>query len=231
MCIRDRWGSNAKGLIDGLIGGWEIDGVARLQTGEQLDFGNVRLVGMSADEFSQSIDLRVAPNGQLFLLPDDIIQNTVRAFSVSATSASGYGALGAPTGRYLAPANGPDCIETSPGYGDCGVRSLIVNGPRLVRFDLSAVKRVRLQGSTAFEFRVEMLNALNKPYFNPASTAGVPLGLTYNPAYFTGNGPVLANGTPVSNPTAATSGDGFRLTSLLGDNQSRIIQLVFRVRW
>ena len=226
-----RWGSNAKGLIDGLIGGWEIDGVARLQTGEQLDFGNVRLVGMSADEFSQSIDLRVASNGQLFLLPDDIIQNTVRAFSVSATSASGYGALGAPTGRYLAPANGPDCIETSPGYGDCGVRSLIVNGPRLVRFDLSAVKRVRLQGSTAFEFRVEMLNALNKPYFNPASTAGVPLGLTYNPAYFTGNGPVLANGTPVSNPTAATSGDGFRLTSLLGDNQSRIIQLVFRVRW
>jgi hypothetical protein len=220
-----------------LIGGWEIDGVGRVQTGEQLDFGNVRLVGMSLDEFRDALNLRVAANGQLFLLPDDIIQNTVRAFNVSATTANGYSALGAPTGRYLAPANGPDCIETSPGYGDCGVRSLIVNAPRLVRFDLSAVKRVRLQGSTAFEFRVEMLNALNKPYFNPASAAGVPLG--FSRTNFTGNGPIVSNGTPTAggatnatgNSQAANSPDGFRLTGLLGDNQARIIQLVFRVRW
>jgi len=34
-----------------------------------------------------------------------------------------------------------------------------------------------------------------------------------------------------ANPTAATSGDGFRLTGLLGDNTARIIQLVSRVRW
>jgi hypothetical protein len=112
-----------------------------------------------------------------------------------------------------------------------------VNAPRLVRFDLSAVKRVRLQGSTAFEFRVEMLNALNKPYFNPASNTGVPLG--FSATNFTGNGPLLANGTPTGggttnatgNAQASNSGDGFRLTGLLGDNQSRIVQLVFRVRW
>ncbi len=203
--------------MNALIGGWEIDGVGRLQTGEMLDFGNVRLVGMSEEEFSKAIDLRVAPNGQLFILPDDIIQNTVRAFSVSATSANGYGALGAPTGRYLAPANGPDCIETSPGYGDCGIRSLIVNGPRLLRFDLSAVKRFRLQGSATFEFRVEMLNALNKPYFNPASTAGVPLGLRRATLHRQRAG-TPSNGTPTSNATAGTSADSFRLTQLLGDN-------------
>ena len=105
---------------------------------------------------------------------------------------------------------------------------VVVTGPRLVRFDLSAVKRIRLQGSTAFEFRVEMLNALNKPYFNPASAGGTPLGLTTNS--FTGNGPTLS-GTPTANPTVGTSADSFRLTGLLGDNQARIIQLVFRVRW
>src|SRR6185295_5042798 len=120
----------------------------------------------SVDEFRKSIDLRVASNGQLFLLPDEIIQNTVRAFSVSATSANGYGALGAPTGRYLAPANGPDCIETSPGYGDCGIRSLVANAPRLVRFDLSMVKRVKIHNDVNFEFSAEMLNAFNSPYFN-----------------------------------------------------------------
>ena len=228
-----RWGGGSGGFTDALIGGWSINGVARIQTGEMLDFGNVRLVGMTQDELQKSIALRVAPNGQIFILPDDILQNTVRAFAVSATSGNGYGALGVPTGKYLAPANGPDCIETSPGYGDCGVRSLVVNGPRLVRFDLVAAKRVKIQGSWSAEFRVEMLNALNSPYFNPASTGGTPLGIT---STFTGvaaigpGGPVLT-GTPIANPTAGTSVDSFRMTALLGDNASRIIQLVWRVRW
>ena len=57
------------------------------------------------------------------MLPQDIIDNTVKAFSVSATSATGYGAQGAPSGRYFAPANGPDCIEVAAGFGDCGLRS------------------------------------------------------------------------------------------------------------
>jgi hypothetical protein len=125
-----------------------------------LDFGNVRLVGMTTDEFRKSVDLRVAANGQLFILPQDIIDNTVKAFQVSPTSASGYSALGAPTGRYLAPANGPDCIETAPGYGDCGVRSLVVNGPPLVRFDLSLVKRVAIRGRVSAEFRAELLRTM-----------------------------------------------------------------------
>jgi hypothetical protein len=224
-----RWGGNAGSALDALIGGWSIDGVARIQTGEMLDFGNVRLVGMSADEFRKAVDLRVAANGQLFLLPDDIIQNTVRAFAVSATSPTGYGALGAPTGRYLAPANGPDCIETSPAYGDCGVRSLVVNGPPLYRFDIGASKRVRIHNSITFEFRAEMLNAFNKPYFNPANTAGTPLGLTT--AFTAPGGPIANNGTPLINPVAGTSADSFRLTQLLGDNTARIIQLVWRVRW
>jgi hypothetical protein len=226
-----RWAHNVGSAMDALVGGWSIDGVARIQTGEMLDFGNVRLVGMSEDEFRRAVDRRVGANGQLFLLPDDIIQNTVRAFSVSATSATGYGALGVPTGRYLAPANGPDCIETSPGYGDCGVRSLVVNGPPLYRFDIGASKRVRIRGSVTFEFRAEMLNAFNKPYFNPGSTAGTPLGFTST--YFPSGtqGPVANNGTLTSNSTVGSSADSFRLTQLLGDNTARIIQLVWRVRW
>jgi len=222
-----RWGSNAGALKDALVGGWEIDGVARIQTGEMIDFGNVRLVGMSEDDFRKAVDLRFAANGQVFILPDDIIQNTVRAFNVSATSATGYSALGVPAGRYLVPANGPDCIETAPGFGDCGVRSLVVNGPPLVRFDLSAVKRFRIRGSVSFEFRAELLNAFNKPYFNPASTAGVPLGLSSPLSTFQGPG----NGTFIANTATGTSADSFRLTSLLGDNTSRTAQLVWRVRW
>ncbi len=117
-----------------------------------------------------------------------------------------------------------------PSYGDCGVRSLVVNGPRLIRFDLSAVKRVKVHGSWSAEFKVEMLNALNAPYFNPASTGGIPLGMTSTGNFTAPGGPILV-GTPVINALAGSSVDSFRLTQLLGDNQARIIQVIWRVRW
>jgi len=94
----------------------------RIQTGEMLDFGNVRLVGMTADEFKDAVDFASVRTPAVHL-PDDILQNTVKALPFSATSRT-VQRPGAPTGRYLAPANGPDCLETTPGFGDCGVRAL-----------------------------------------------------------------------------------------------------------
>ena len=109
--------------------------------------------------------------------------------------------------------------------------SLVVNGPPLVRFDIGASKRVKVHGPVTFEFRAEMLNAFNKPYFNPASTAGTPLGFTSTFFPNGGQGPVANNGTLTSNTTVGSSADSSRLTALLGDNTARIIQLVWRVRW
>jgi hypothetical protein len=222
-----RWGHDLHGFADAVIGGWSFDGVMRVQTGEVIDFGNVRMIGMTRDDLQKAIKVQQGPGGQIFILPADILENTVKAFSVSATTASGYGALGAPSGRYFAPANGPDCIETAPGYGECGLRSITVNGPALARLDLGISKKFDLPGRFSFEFRGEMLNALNDPYFNPASGGGTPLGFTTTTSAPAGPG----GGTPISNTTAATNVDNYRLTALLGDNQSRIVQLVWRVRW
>ena len=192
-----KFGADLPGFVDAIVGGWSVDGVGRIQTGEMLDFGNVRLVGMTQKDLQKEIKVQQGPGGQIFILPADILDNTVKAFSVSATSASGYGSLGAPTGRYFAPANGPDCIESAPGYGDCGLRSVTVNGPRLVRFDLGISKKFDLPGRFTFEFRGEMLNALNQPYFNPASTGGTPLGFTTTNTAPSGVG----GGTPTANTT------------------------------
>ena len=38
----------ANGWLDRVIGGWELDGIARIQSGRMLDLGNVRVVGMSS---------------------------------------------------------------------------------------------------------------------------------------------------------------------------------------
>ena len=85
--------------MDRLIGGWSFDGIARIQSGRMLDFGNVRLVGMTKEELQDTFKLRFDHAGRaVYMLPEDIVENTVRAFSVSATSASGYSGE-APTGR------------------------------------------------------------------------------------------------------------------------------------
>jgi hypothetical protein len=203
-----RFLGSSNGLVDRLVGGWELDGIVRIQSGRLLDFGNVRMVGMSESDLRKAIQLReYAATGinatapvNIYLLPQDIMENTIRAFSVSATSLSGYGALGAPTGRYLAPANGPDCIETiANGYGDCGERSLVITGPRYERVDISAVKRTRLWGRTTFEFRADMLNAFNHPNFTPVIST-------------------------------STNADNYRVTGVQ-ENSSRIIQLVTRFSW
>jgi hypothetical protein len=168
-----RFGGNAGAVLDRIIGGWSIDGIARLQSGRLIDFGNVRLVGMTADDVSNMFNLRFDDaNRVIYMLPQDVIDNTVRAFSVDATSPTGYGALGAPSGRYFAPANGPDCIEVAPGFGDCGINNLVVRGPQLVRFDLSTTKRVRVKGRVNAEFRAEFLNAFNHPWFDPVAGVG-----------------------------------------------------------
>jgi hypothetical protein len=167
-----RFASGVGPWMNRVVGGWSFDGIARMQSGTTLDFGNVRLIGMSAKDLQDSFKLRFDDAGKLiYMLPQDIIDNTVRAFSTSGTSATGYGDQGVPTGRYLAPANGPDCIEIATGQGDCGVRSLVVTGPTLFRFDLSASKRIAIKGNTNFEFRAEFLNAFNTPWFEAVAQA------------------------------------------------------------
>jgi hypothetical protein len=169
-----RFGSGAGGGLNRVIGGWSFYGTARLQTGRLLDFGNVRLVGMSEKEFVNMFKLRTVPDTdgilRAWMLPDDVLDNTVKAFNVSATSASGYGSLGAPTGKYLAPANSTGCIESvANGYGDCGVRSLVVTGPMFARFDFSVAKQIPIKGRFNMELRAEVYNVLNRTNFTPVT--------------------------------------------------------------
>ncbi|HVL66237.1 MAG TPA: TonB-dependent receptor [Vicinamibacterales bacterium] len=165
-----RFGASAGPVLDRIIGGWSFDGIARIQSGRTLSLSGVRLIGMTERELQNMFKLRFDHAGKLvWMLPQDVIDNTVRAFSVSATSATGYSDLGAPEGRYIAPENGTDCIAVVT--GDCGLTQVHVTGPTLYRFDLSAVKRLPIRGRVNFEFRAEFLNAFNTPWFTPVFPA------------------------------------------------------------
>jgi hypothetical protein len=208
-----RFGGNVGSVLDRVIGGWQVSLTSRIQSGRLVDLGNVRLVGMTADDVQGLFKLRIDDAGQqVFMWPQDIIDETVKAFSVSATSPTGYSALGPPSGRYFAPPNGPDCIEVDNGadYGDCGMRSLVVTGPMYQQHDISIAKRVNLVGRSNFEFRLEMLNAFNQHNFSPAS--GICLASTDSSCQ--GNDPA-----------------DYEVTGLTGTNSARVLQLVTRINW
>ena len=168
-----RFATDVNPWLDGVIGGWSLNLASRVQTGNKLTFGNVRVMGMSNDELQDAFKIRIDKTVTpyvVYTLPQDIIDNTIKAFSVSATSPTGYGAAGAPTGRYLAPANGPDCVQEV--RGDCAPRDVFVTGPAFTRFDLTVRKKFQAGGRRSFEVGVDFLNLFNAINFDPVAEAG-----------------------------------------------------------
>jgi hypothetical protein len=209
-----KFGSNVSGAVDRLIGGWQVGGNLRVQSGQLVDLGNVRLVGMDRDELQSIYKVRIDSQRRVWMLPEDIINESVKAFSVDPTSATGYSTLGPPRGKYIAPADSIDCIETVRGYGDCALRSVVLTGPMYKQVDIGITKRVPLFKQTSMEFKIDVLNAFNFTNFVPVS--GMVAGTT------TANTDNRANGI---NP------DNYDVTTLVGGQQARIVQLTARFRW
>lgn len=174
----ERFGDGLNPLLNGLLGGWSVNGVTRVQS-RVLNFGSVRLVGMTPADLQREYRFRINqdpanPARQIVtMLPDDVILNTRRAFNVSATTASGYSdALGAPdpNGRYLAPAQADGCLTIAA--GDCAPRALLIRAPWFTRVDLSLSKRLPIRGRTSLDLSFNVYNLLDNVNFTPVANPG-----------------------------------------------------------
>jgi hypothetical protein len=152
----------------------------------------------------------------VYYLPQDVIDNTIKGNNFSATSATGYSAQGMPSGRYIAPANSTDCIEVYS--GQCGGVRHMLYGPKFMRFDLSAVKKVRLTERWNVEFRAEFLNAFNNTNFLVGSAANDTNTVSTNFANFPS--------AEFGKITAA-----YQDTSTTNDPGGRLVQLVLRINF
>jgi len=217
---------NANALVDRLAGGWAIHGQARLQSGSAFSFGNVQLVGMTKQDLQKAISVRKVPTGSIsvFYLPDDIILNTRRAFNVcfpgaTGCDANGYTtAIGAPTGRYIAPASSKGCINSY--FGQCGFANLVMYGPRFTRFDISVVKKTKITETVNFEMRAEFLNAFNNINFKVGSQSGEVT--------------TINNNTGISGFSGSTFGqtsNAYQDLSTTNDPGGRMIQVVLRLNF
>jgi hypothetical protein len=207
---RGQWlASGANGLVDRLVGGWAFHGQARIQSGSTFSFGNVQLVGMTAKELQDAVKIRQDPSGVVFFLPDDIILNTRRAFNSTAT---GFSNQGAPTGKYIAPANSNGCIQEFT--GQCGFSNLILHGPSLTRFDLSIVKKTQVSEKVNIELRAEFLNAFNNINFKVGSQTAADTSITN-----------------FSGATFGQTANAYQDLSTTNDVGGRMIQIVLRINF
>jgi hypothetical protein len=155
--------------LDYALGGWEFSGNARFQT-QRFRIVGARLVGMSADQLQDAFDVYITKNADtgltnVFSFPDDIRINTHKAFSTDPTTASGFSAaLGAPEGRYLAPAGQPGCVAIW--RNDCNVPDIHLNGPLFSRVDMRVKKLFPFLSRGSFELDIEFLNVFDSINFN-----------------------------------------------------------------
>jgi hypothetical protein len=173
----ERYGSKMSGVMNGIAGGWSFNGVARIQT-RAVDLGNVRLVGMTHDELQDMFKYYYTTNAtsglaEVWMLPEDVRLNTRRAYSVGTTTLDGYStSLGAPTGRYIAPANSGSCIQVRA--GDCAPRNTILTTPWFFRVDVGFTKRFPLKGPMNIEVRADILNLFDNVNFDSFDTDTSP---------------------------------------------------------
>jgi Carboxypeptidase regulatory-like domain/TonB dependent receptor len=129
--------TDARGLLDALVGGWQVQGIYQYQSGRPLAWGNVAYFG-DPDALRTNIEsgtvstvgnpTRVVFDTSQFFSPgvDIRLRNNIRTFP-----------------------------STLPGF-----RSQAIN-----QLDLSAIKNVALAGGPRLQVRVEFLNATNTPLF------------------------------------------------------------------
>jgi len=209
-------GGGMSKFADAFAGGWSFTLVGKMQQ-MTMELGNVRLVGMTIKDVQKMYKYYFKPASttttglkEIWMLPDDVILNTRRAFSTSATTLDGYSSpttsLGPPTGRYFAPANSAACIQVRP--GDCpGVsRSNVLMAPWTYRFDMAVIKKINIWRRVNIELRVDVLNLFDTPNFYPVANPG--------------------SGATIFKVTSA-----YTDASNTYDPGGRIGQLMFRINW
>jgi len=159
-----RWMNWQVPVVSKLLEGWQIGGVARIQsgtplriTGSRTTFNNnidgkdngVVLHNLTTAQLQAMMQIRKDPSGIVYYLPQSLINNSLAAFEVA----------GAPTLDPNAPYIGP---PTTP--GELGAR-IFLYGPWQKKIDFNILKKTQITERVNMEFRAQFLNAFNYQNF------------------------------------------------------------------
>ena len=204
--------SSANKFVDAIIGGFSFAPVLRWQSGSPIQVGGVQLVGMTVEELQKAVRVRKEADA-VFWLPDDIILNSRRAFGTDILSPTGYGTLGTPEGRFIAPAGFNNC---SPAFsGQCGFTNLVIYGPSFFKLDASLAKVFKIGERRNLEFRLTSLDVLNQPNFRVGGWAADAVGSGCCGATF----------------GQLVNGSAYQDISTTNDPGGRVVDLMIRLRF
>jgi hypothetical protein len=205
-------------MTDTLLGGWTLTPTVRWQSGSPILMENVQLVGMNTKELQKLIGVYynttiTQPNGATSIanvtyLPADIIANTIRAFTTTGSTTTGYLAGQAPSGRFIAPAGYGNCQQRTA--GTCGFRKLVIYGPNFFKIDSAIGKRFSVGEKRSVEFRMTMFDVLNHTNWRLGGWTGNVNNITV----FTGVFGQMANGWAYQDPNGSNDPGG-RITDFM----------------
>lgn len=219
-----KWMNSTSWASDALFGGWSIAPVLRWQSGAPILMENVQLIGMTAKELQHAVKVYfnttiTQPNGSTSVanvtyLPADIISNTIRAFTTTPTTVSGYAAGQQPAGRFIAPAGYGNCQYRSLNE-ECGFRKLVLYGPSFFKIDATVIKRIPIGEKRNIELRMAMFDVLNHTNWRLGGWTGNVNNITA----FTGTFGQMQNGWSYQDPSGSNDPGG------------RILDLMIRINW
>ncbi len=139
--------------------GWQLAGIARLQSGTPSELiagrqtfntgdAGVVLHNLTTSQLQSMMSIQKLGNGIVDFLPQSLITNSLAAFQLINTPLD-------PNAPYIGPAATP---------GQFG-NQVFLYGPWFQKWDVSLVKRTRVAEGKTIEFRAQALNIFNHPNF------------------------------------------------------------------
>jgi hypothetical protein len=171
-----RFGSNWNGVVDGILGGWQVQGVYEWQSGEPLLLPNVYYSG----DITQLESMVGKKNelGQTYGI--DIPAWDITGFYVGGVvanaNAPGFG------NNFQTNTGNNNVLRTIPFTMDS------FRNQRFLKFDMGVSKNFKIREGMKFQIRIEAINALNSTYF------GTGIGLA--PSSSTAFGKVTSQRNP-----------------------------------
>ena len=202
--------NDSSGAVDRLVGGWQLGGILRINTGTPLTIvdprGTLNRVGRAANQTAVT-DLT---NAQISDLVGIFNQNGIVYYiNPSVINSDGRGA--AAFGQPAFP--GEVFFDNGPGQFGTLARSTI-NGPMFTELDMSLTKSIRINERMRFQIRADAFNVMNHTNFlTGILTPGLGLNGTSNTIF---------------NVNSPTFGQITSANTIGGSGLNRIIQVAGR---
>ncbi len=205
-----RFWNGSSGAVDRLVGGWQLGGILRINTGTPLTIvdprGTLNRAGRSANQtaITSLTNAQIADligifkqNGNVYYINPAVIN----------TNGRGAAAFGQPA------FNGEVFFDNGPGQSGTLARSTI-NGPLFTELDMSLTKSIRLTERMRFQIRADAFNVLNHTNFlTGILTPGLGLNGTSNTIF---------------NVNSPTFGQITQANTIGGSGLNRVIQVAGR---